>query len=140
MTVFTRLCCAVTTTVFGLGNGHRVRVSNQSIMGRAITNLKRSAGVSFTLNFVAGFRTTKAQFKALKAKIDAYLKRHSLDWKPNASLQIDSGSLEGPIHFGVTVCHLKSWSDGADVWTPRTALIQACLKYMQVSPAGCCHD
>ena len=131
---------AVTTTVFELSNGRRVRVSNQAIMGKSVTNLKRSAGVSFTLKFVAGYRTSKAQFKALKGKVEQYLKRHSVDWKAGVSLQIDDGSLAGPINFTMTVSHLKNWGDGADVWTPRTALIQACLKYMQVSLAGCCHD
>ena len=78
----------MTTTTFELGNGRRYKLANNIIMTKGVTNLKRSSSVQFTLKFVAGYRTTKAQFKALKQDVEGYVKKHYPHWKPSVSLQV----------------------------------------------------
>ena len=66
--------------------------------------------------------------------------RHPVDEKYRASLhvmfsfkwlQVEDGSVSGPLNITIGVSHLKTWMD-SDVSTAKGQLIHVIVKYMQV--------
>jgi small-conductance mechanosensitive channel len=96
----------VATTTFELGSGQKVIMANQVLLSRNIVNYKRSASVCVTVRFDIGYRTTREQLNQLQDKLVAYVKRHSVDWKPSVSLCVSGFTQRFPVG-GYAHCEFK---------------------------------
>ena len=76
------------TTEFLDGSGKRIIVRNVDIQSMTISNLRLSPNAAFSQKFVLRMTVTGAELARLKERVTAYVKTHSLDWKPTVPMGI----------------------------------------------------
>lgn len=102
-------------TIFQRINSREIAVSNAKLYSLDIENFRRSPPAVFRIDLSVSNKTTASQLETLRRRINSYLEKLPIDWKPTCTMRI-SGIRDQSISLLLFINSHHRWQDAPLLW------------------------